>query len=166
MLLLISLMVHCSKMISPWELLKSIWIWNFLLYFNRFWWFVFWHFKIGWLRKHTQCGFWRVAASKKLRRSVVRMQPCVMVSTRMCNSMRVLWHFLFKNSVIYAECGLALLRWKMHVHCLKRWHLEDGICCSKILMNFPAIVLPSQKCKLPLPYWAHSSKSMCPIMNQ
>ncbi len=39
----------------------------------------------------------------------------------------------------------------MHGHPWKRCLLEGSILCSKISMYFSALMVPSQKCKLPLP---------------
>ncbi len=50
-----------------------------------------------------------------------------------------------------AECGFALSCWNMHGRPWKRCLLEGSILCSKISMYFSALMVPSQKCKLPLP---------------
>ncbi len=60
----------------------------------------------------------------------------------------------FLNSqdfVMCAECGFALSCWNMHGRPWKRCLLEGSILCSKISMYFSALMVPSQKCKLPLP---------------
>ncbi len=45
----------------------------------------------------------------------------------------------------------ALSCWNMHGRPWKRCLLEGSILCSKISMYFSALMVPSQKCKLPLP---------------
>ncbi len=52
--------------------------------------------------------------------------------------------------VMCAECGFALSCWNMHGRPWKRCLLEGSILCSKISMYFSALMVPSQKCKLPL----------------
>ncbi len=44
----------------------------------------------------------------------------------------------------------ALSCWNMHGRPWKRYLLEGSILCSKISMYFSALMVPSQKCKLPL----------------
>src|SRR4029434_5150670 len=39
----------------------------------------------------------------------------------------------------------------MHGRPWERCRLEGSMCCSKISMYFSALMVPSQKCKLPLP---------------
>ncbi len=56
-----------------------------------------------------------------------------------------------QDFVMCAECGFALSCWNMHGRPWKRCLLEGSILCSKISMYFSALVVPSQKCKLPLP---------------
>ncbi len=56
-----------------------------------------------------------------------------------------------QDFVMCAECGFALSCWNMHGRPWKRCHLEGSILCSKISMYFSALMVPSQKCKLPLP---------------
>ncbi len=56
-----------------------------------------------------------------------------------------------QDFVMCAECGFALSRWNMHGRPWKRCLLEGSILCSKISMYFSALMVPSQKCKLPLP---------------
>ncbi len=56
-----------------------------------------------------------------------------------------------QDFVMCAECGLALSCWNMHGRPWKRCLLEGSILCSKISMYFSALMVPSQKCKLPLP---------------
>ncbi len=56
-----------------------------------------------------------------------------------------------QDFVMCAECGFALSCWNMHGHPWKRCLLEGSILCSKISMYFSALMVPSQKCKLPLP---------------
>ncbi len=53
--------------------------------------------------------------------------------------------------VMCAECGFTLSCWNMHGRPWKRCLLEGSILCSKISMYFSALMVPSQKCKLPLP---------------
>ena len=59
--------------------------------------------------------------------------------------------FLSHPSEVCAECGFALSCRNMHGRPWKGCRLEGSICCSKISMYFPALIVPSQKCKLPLP---------------
>ncbi len=47
--------------------------------------------------------------------------------------------------VIAAVCGFALSCWNT-------CHLEGSICCSKTFIYLSAFIVPSQKCKLPIPY--------------
>ncbi len=56
-----------------------------------------------------------------------------------------------QDFVMCAECGFALSCWNMHGRPWKRCLLEGSILCSKISMYFSALMVPSQKCKLPLP---------------
>ncbi len=56
-----------------------------------------------------------------------------------------------QDFVMCAECGFALSCWNMHGRPWKRCLLEGSILCSKISMYFSASMVPSQKCKLPLP---------------
>ena len=49
------------------------------------------------------------------------------------------------------KCGFALSCWNTHGLPWKGCRLEGSICCSKISMYFSALMVPSQKCKLPLP---------------
>ncbi len=56
-----------------------------------------------------------------------------------------------QDCVMCAECGFALSCWNMHGRPWKRCLLEGSILCSKISMYFSALMVPSQKCKLPLP---------------
>ncbi len=56
-----------------------------------------------------------------------------------------------QDFVMCAECGFALSCWNMHGRPWKRCLLESSILCSKISMYFSALMVPSQKCKLPLP---------------
>ncbi len=56
-----------------------------------------------------------------------------------------------QDFVMCAECGFALSCWNMHGRIWKRCLLEGSILCSKISMYFSALMVPSQKCKLPLP---------------
>ncbi len=58
---------------------------------------------------------------------------------------------LQQDFVMCAECGFALSCWNMHGRPWKRCLLEGSILCSKISMYFSALMVPSQKCKLPLP---------------
>ncbi len=53
-----------------------------------------------------------------------------------------------QDFVMCAECGFALSCWNMHGRPWKRCLLEGSILCSK--MYFSALMVPSQKCKLPL----------------
>ena len=59
--------------------------------------------------------------------------------------------FLSHAFEMCAECGFALSCWNMHGLPWKGCRLEGSICCSKISMYFSALMVPSQKCKLPLP---------------
>ena len=59
--------------------------------------------------------------------------------------------FLSHAFEMCAECGFALSCWNMHGRPWKGCRLEGSICCSKISMYFSALMVPSQKCKLPLP---------------
>ncbi len=54
-----------------------------------------------------------------------------------------------QDFVMCAECGFALSCWNMHGRPWKRCLLEGSILCSKISMYFSALMVPSQKCKLP-----------------
>ncbi len=56
-----------------------------------------------------------------------------------------------QDFVMCAECSFALSCWNMHGRPWKRCLLEGSILCSKISMYFSALMVPSQKCKLPLP---------------
>ncbi len=56
-----------------------------------------------------------------------------------------------QDFVMCAECGFALSCWNRHGRPWKRCPLEGSILCSKISMYFSALMVPSQKCKLPLP---------------
>ncbi len=56
-----------------------------------------------------------------------------------------------QDFVMCAECGFALSCWNMHGRPWKRCLLEGSILCSKISMYFSALMVLSQKCKLPLP---------------
>ncbi len=56
-----------------------------------------------------------------------------------------------QDFVMCAECGFALSCWNVHGRPWKRCLLEGSILCSKISMYFSALMVPSQKCKLPLP---------------
>ncbi len=56
-----------------------------------------------------------------------------------------------QDFVMCAECGFALSCWNMHGRPWKRCLLEGSILCSKISMYFSALMVPSHKCKLPLP---------------
>jgi len=55
--------------------------------------------------------------------------------------------------VTHAECGLALSCWNKQVRPWKRHRLDGSICCSKTCMYLSALMVPSQMCKLPMP-WA------------
>ncbi len=56
-----------------------------------------------------------------------------------------------QDFVMCCRCGFALSCWNMHGRPWKRCLLEGSILCSKISMYFSALMVPSQKCKLPLP---------------
>ncbi len=62
--------------------------------------------------------------------------------------------------VMCAECGFALSCWNMRGCPWKRGLLEGSILCSKISMYFSASMVPSQKCKLPLP------RALIPLFHQ
>src|SRR4029434_11033846 len=59
--------------------------------------------------------------------------------------------FLSHAFEMCAECGFALSFLNMHGLPWKGCRLKRSICCSKISMHFSALIVPSQKCKLPLP---------------
>ena len=52
--------------------------------------------------------------------------------------------------VMCAQCVFALSCCNMHGRQCKRCRLEGSRCCAKISMYFLALMVPSQKCKLPL----------------
>ncbi len=66
-----------------------------------------------------------------------------------------------QDFVMCAECGFALSCWNMHGRPWKRCLLEVSILCSKISMYFSALMVPSQKCKLPLPRALTQPHTMC-----
>ena len=61
---------------------------------------------------------------------------------------------LWSHAVVTrAECGLALSCWNKQGRPWKRRCLDGNICCSKTCMYLSALMVPSQMCKLPMP-WA------------
>ena len=64
------------------------------------------------------------------------------------------WTLLLRSHAVVtrAECGLALSCWNKQGRPWKRRCLDGSICCSKICMYFSAFMLPSQKCKSPMPW--------------
>ena len=68
--------------------------------------------------------------------------------------------FLSHAFEMCAECGFALSCWNMHGLPWKGCRLEGSICCSKISMYFSALMVPSQKFKLPLPRALTQSHTM------
>lgn len=55
--------------------------------------------------------------------------------------------------VTCAECGLALSCWNNQGRPWTRRYLDGSICCSTTCMYLSALMVPSQMCKLPMP-WA------------
>ena len=61
---------------------------------------------------------------------------------------------LWSHAVVTcAECGLALSCWNKQGCPWRRRCLDSSICCSKTCMYLSAFMVPSQMCKLPMP-WA------------
>ncbi len=112
----------------------------------------------GVILSHSSC-------KQVLRWATVRCLRCRILRFKMCHTFSIgdrsglqagqsSTRTLFLRSqdfVMCAECGFALSCWNMHGCPWKRCLLEGSILCSKISMYFSALMVPSQKCKLPLP---------------
>ncbi len=60
---------------------------------------------------------------------------------------------LWSHAVVIAVvCGFALSCWNTQGLPWNGLHLEGSICCSKTFINLSAFIVPSKKCKLPIPY--------------
>ncbi len=112
----------------------------------------------GVILSHSSC-------KQVLRWATVRGLRCRILRFKMCHTFSIgdrpglqagqsSTRTLFLRSqdfAMCAECGFALSCWNMHGRPWKRCLLEGSILCSKISMYFSALMVPSQKCKLPLP---------------